>query len=94
VGVTTKGSKYLLLKNNKDLTKTDKEQLEKILNQSVCLRVAYEMKEEFRDIYETSTTVKSGMKRMKKWLVQAQIFYEKTAQTIRSPPARNMQLLY
>lgn len=82
VGVTAKGSKYLLLKNNQDLTETDQEQLEQILNQSACLRFAYERKEEFRNIYETSPTVQSGMKRMKKWLVQAQIFYGKTAQTI------------
>ena len=94
MGVTAKGSKYLLLKNNQDLTKTDQEQLEQILNQSACLRLAYEIKEEFREIYETSKTVKSGMKRMKKWLVQAQIFYGKTAQTIRKPLVGNMQLLY
>lgn len=48
-----------------------------------CLRLAYELKEEFRQIYETSKTVQSGMKRMQKWLVQAQVFYGKTAQTIR-----------
>lgn len=82
VGVTAKGSKYLLLKNNQDLTETDQEQLEQILSQSACLRFAYEMKEEFREIYETSQTVQSGRKRMNKWLVQAQIFYGKTAQTI------------
>jgi len=83
VGVTVKGSKYLLLKNYQDLSETDQEQLEQILSQSACLRLAYEMKEEFRDIYETSKTVQSGLKRMQKWLVQAQVFYGKTAQTIR-----------
>ncbi len=40
------------------------------------------MKEEFRDIYETSKTVKSGLNRMKKWLAQAQVFYWKIVQTI------------
>lgn len=83
VGVTSKGSKYLLLKNHQDLSKSDQEQLEQILSQSACLRLAYEMKEEFRDIYETSITVQSGMKKMQKWLIQAQVFYGKTAQTIR-----------
>jgi transposase len=47
VGVTAKGSKYLLLKNNQYLTGTDQEQIEKILSQSACLRFAYEMKQEF-----------------------------------------------
>ena len=84
VGVTAKSSKYLLLKNHQDLTESDKDKLEQNLSQSPCLRLAYELKEEFRDIYETSKTVQSGMKRMHKWLVQAQVFYGKTAQTIES----------
>lgn len=83
VGVTVKRSKYLLMKNHQDLTEFDKIELEKLLSQSPCLRLAYELKEEFRQIYETSKTVQSGMKRMQKWLVQAQVFYGKTAQTIR-----------
>jgi len=83
VGVTAKGSKYLLLKNYQGLSETQQEQLEQILSQSACLRLAYEMKEEFRDIYETSKTVLSGLRRMKKWLVHAQVFYGKTTQTIR-----------
>jgi len=83
VGVTVKGSKYILMKNHQDLTEFDKIELEKILSLSPCLRLAYELKEEFRQIYETSKTVQSGLKRMQKWLVQAQVFYGKTAQTIR-----------
>jgi len=83
VGVTTKGSKYLLLKNHQNLTESDKVQLEQILSQSACLRFAYEMKEEFREIYQTSKSVQSGIKRMQAWLVHAQVLYGKTAQTIR-----------
>lgn len=71
------------LKNHSDLTEQEKTQLELILNQSPCLRLAYEMKEEFREIYETSQTVESGLSRMENWLVHAQIFYGKTAATIR-----------
>ncbi|NES23259.1 MAG: transposase [Symploca sp. SIO3E6] len=33
VGVTTKGSKYLLLKNHQDLSETQQEQLEQVLSQ-------------------------------------------------------------
>ncbi len=83
VGVRTRGSQYLLLKNQADLTEEEKIRLEGILSQSACLRIVYEMKEEFREIYETSKTVESGMKRLQKWLGQAQLFYGKTAQTIR-----------
>lgn len=67
-----------------DLTELETEQLEQLLNQSACLRIAYEMKEEFREIYETNQTVQSGLNRMKKWLAQAQVFYPKAVQTIRA----------
>lgn len=83
VGVNAQGSKYLLLKNQVDLTESEKVRLDTILSQSACLRIAYEMKEEFREIYETRQTIESGMKRLQKWLGQAQVFYGKTAQTIR-----------
>jgi transposase len=83
VGVKAKGSRFLLLKNSPDLTEMQRQQLEQLLNQSACLRIAYEMKEEFREIYETNQTVQSGLNRMKKWLVQAQVFYPKAAPTIR-----------
>jgi transposase len=46
--------------------------------------VAYKLKEEFRKFYETSSTVKSGLRRMKKWLAQAQILYGKVTETIRT----------
>jgi transposase len=83
VGVKAQGSRYLLLKNQADLTESEKVRLDAVLSQSACLRIAYEMKEEFREIYETSKTIESGMKRLQKWLGQAQVFYGKTAQTIR-----------
>jgi transposase len=83
VGVKAQGNKYLLLKNQADLTQEEKVRLDAILAQSACLRIAYEMKEEFRDIYETTQTRESGMKRLQKWLGHAQTFYGKTAQTIR-----------
>ena len=82
VGVTLKGSKYLLLKNQSNLENEEKLKLEQVLSQSSCLRIAYELKEEFRLIYETSRSVKSGQRRLQKWLHQAQIFYQDATQTI------------
>ena len=83
VGVKAQGSKYLLLKNQADLTEPETVRLDAILGQSACLRIAYEMKEEFREIYETTQTREIGMKRLQEWLGDAQLFYGKTAQTIR-----------
>jgi transposase len=82
--VTIKGSRYLLLKNSQDLTQTEQLALAEILNQSPCLKIAYQMKEEFRDIYEKCENVESGLARMTQWLAYAQIFYGKAARTIRS----------
>ena len=66
-----------------DLSESQKEKLLKILNRSACLKIAYEFKEELKSIYETSKDVKSGQKRMKKWLQFAQVFYKDSSQTIR-----------
>lgn len=44
--------------------------------------IAYELKEELRDIYETSTTVKIGFKRLKKWLTSACIIFGKAVDSI------------
>ncbi len=59
-------NRYLLLKNGADLTGSERQDLQQLLNNSACLGIAYELKEELRDIYETSTTVKMGYRRLKK----------------------------
>lgn len=82
-GVTVKGSKYLLLKNFEELTEEQKPKLEQVLSLSPCLRIAYELKEQFRRIYETSQTPKSGSTRLEKWLRQAQLLFGDVSQTIR-----------
>ena len=58
------------------------DKLELILGKSECLRIAYEMKEKFREIYETNLTVKEGQKKIKEWLNQAQVFFRESASTI------------
>lgn len=83
-GVTVRGSKYLLLKNGSDLKPDEQIKLEQVLNNSICLRFAYELKEELRDIYETSKNVKSGQRRLKKWLSTAQLFYGNAVSMIRN----------
>lgn len=49
-----KGAKWLLLKNGEDLKDDEREKLEAVLKQSKRLRMAYQLKEEFRDIYEST----------------------------------------
>lgn len=76
-------NRSLLLKNGKDLSQEEQVELENLLSQSVVLSIAYELKEEFREIYETSTTVTQGLRKMEKWLGYAQILFGETSETIR-----------
>jgi transposase len=58
------------------------EKLEIVLKKSECLRIAYEMKEEFREIYETNMTVALAQTEFNDWLNYAKIFFQKSASTI------------
>ena len=82
IGSTDRGSKYLLLSNRINLELAQIEKLEIILKKSECLRIAYEMKEEFREIYETNMTVKIAQTEFKNWLNYAKIFFQESASTI------------
>lgn len=62
-------NRCLLLKNNQDLTEEEQRELRQLLSISPCLSIAYELKEELRDIYEETTTVKKGLRSLKKWLI-------------------------
>jgi len=81
-GITDRGSKYLLLSNRINLEQAQIEKLEIILKKSECLRIAYEMKEEFREIYETNMTVTIAQTEFKDWVNYAQIFFQESASTI------------
>lgn len=82
VGITDRGSKYLLLSNRINLEQDQIERLEIILKKSECLRIAYEMKEKFREIYETKMTVTIAQTEFKYWLNYAKIFFQESASTI------------
>jgi transposase len=75
-------NRCLILKNGEDLTEEEKAELRQLLNQSPCLSIAYELKEELRQIYETSNTVKMGLRKLEKWLVSARCILGQTATTL------------
>ncbi len=75
-------NRCLCLKNNCDLNQEEKSELQQLLSLSPCLSIAYELKEELRDIYENTTTVKMGLRKLKKWLISARIIFGKTADTL------------
>ena len=53
-----------------------------IFNQSPLLSIAYELKEELKNIYESNLTVKGGLRAIKKWLISAKIIFRTAASTI------------
>lgn len=79
-----KGGKFILLKNGIDLTQSERVKLEVILNSSQRLRLAYNFKEEFREIFETCKTVKSGQERLLDWLGRARSVYGNVLTIIRN----------
>jgi transposase len=82
--MTLKGSKFILLKNGVDLTQEQKVKLADILKHSKRLKLAYELKEEFRDIFERSETVEAGKKQLLAWLKKARSVYCDVLTTIRN----------
>ena len=73
--VTDRGSKFLLLKNGKDLTDKETVKLKQILKRSRRLRKAYKWKEGLRAIYEQSLTVEEGKRQLLEWLREAREVY-------------------
>jgi transposase len=84
LGITDRGSKFLLLRNGVDLAPDQIVKLAAVLDKSASLRIAYELKEEFRQIYETNHTVKSGRYQFDKWLRLADLFFHEATSTIRN----------
>ena len=80
--ITDRQSKYLLLSNRLNLNPEQIDKLELTLGKSESLRIAYEIKEKFREIYETNFTVKKGHKKIKQWLNHAQVFFKESTSTI------------
>lgn len=84
IGIKDRNSKYLLLRNRVDLNDQQKQKLALVLEKSECLKIAYQLKEEFRDIYEISKTLKAGRRKLEKWRKTAQLFYTASVLMIRN----------
>lgn len=76
-------SKYALLKNEKNLTKKQKDKLEEVKKVSTTLAKMHELKEEFRDIFETNHNWVEGLLSLADWLRNSQKYFPKSFGTIR-----------
>jgi transposase len=65
-----KGSRWLLLKNQESLSEAEQERLLRVLQADSLLRVCYQLKETFRDIYKL-THIEQAAQALTQWLERA-----------------------
>ena len=73
-----KGSRFIVLKNGVDLKEEEGVKLATVLSQSKRLKLAYELKEEFREIFESHHSVSEGKESLLEWIKKAQPIYSDT----------------
>jgi transposase len=76
-------SKYSLLKNEKELTDDQKNKLEEVKKIDSILAIMHSLKEQFRDIFETSSNWVEGLFSLGDWLKDAFDYFPQSFGTIR-----------
>jgi transposase len=77
-----KKSKYPLLKNEEDLNEDQKERLEKVKSVSPRLAVIHKLKEDFRNIFESSENWATGTLLLLDWMKSAEKYLTESCRTI------------
>lgn len=80
-GVTN--SKYVLLKNESELTEKEREKLEEVKQVAPELGKMHQLKEEFRQVFEKKEDWGEGLLNFSDWLKKAFLLFPKSSQTIR-----------
>ena len=78
-----KKSKYVLLKNEKDLNEAEQEKLKEVEKVAPSLTKMHALKEELRDIFETSKDWSEGLLEIADWLKDVSKYFPKSFGTIR-----------
>ncbi|HBL62084.1 MAG TPA: ISL3 family transposase, partial [Cyanobacteria bacterium UBA8803] len=77
-----KKSKYVLLKNEKDLSEEQKSKLVQVKKVSHELKIMHELKEEIRNIYEQTDNWLTGLLKLGIWLASAKKYFPNSQNTI------------
>lgn len=67
-----KGCRWLLVKNQENLTEEQKQKLARMLEASPELKSCYELKETFRDLFNQNLSPKTAEKRLLRWVAQVE----------------------
>ncbi len=78
-----KKSKYVLLKNQKDLNEAEQQKLKQVEKVAPILTKMHALKEELRDIFETSKNWSDGLLDIADWLKNVSKYFPKSFGTIR-----------
>ena len=78
-----KKSKYVLLKNEKDLNEDEKEKLKEVEKVAPVLTKMHALKEEVRDIFESSKDWREGLLSLADWLKDISDYFPKSFGTIK-----------
>jgi transposase len=76
-------SKYVLLKNESELSERELEKLKEVQKVAPELGKMHQLKEEFRKIFEDSNNWKKGLLSFGDWLTEAWDYFPKSSRTIR-----------
>lgn len=77
-----KKSKYVLLKNEKDLSEEQESKLVQVKEVSPELKIMHELKEEIREIFEQSDNWLTGLLKLGIWLASAKKYFPDSQNTI------------
>lgn len=75
-------SKYALLKNECNLNRKQREKLKEVKIVCPTLGRMHELKEKFREIFETNQNALTGLLKISDWLVEAKEYYSHSNKTI------------
>jgi transposase len=78
-----KGNKYTILKAEENLTEKQKEKLDIIREASPLIGMMHSLKEEFRNLFDTSEDLGAGILGLIDWLKKAEPYYQKSVKTIK-----------
>ncbi|MBD1922602.1 ISL3 family transposase [Microcoleus sp. FACHB-831] len=77
-----KKSKYVLLKNEKDLSEEQENKLAQVKEVSPKLKIMHELKEEIRKVFEQSDNWLTGLLKLGMWLASAKKYFPDSQKTI------------
>jgi transposase len=78
-----KGNKYIILKAEDNLTDKQKVKLDAIREASPLIAIMHSLKEEFRNLFDTSEDSGTGILGLLDWLEKAEPYYQKSVKTIK-----------